>query len=102
MAKCIATSPGLCFDDPPCENRVEVCPDELFVGLLHVGDEAPPLLVVHYCHETTRLIDNVVFCLIFLWSAAAFHRSFLSQNEILMVPLRIARDIIPCNTNFVA
>jgi hypothetical protein len=74
----------------------------LFINLLHKGDETPSLVVVHYCHETTRLIDDVIFYLIFLWTAAAFHGSLLRQNEILMVPLRIARDIVPCNTNFVA
>ena len=84
------------------QHRVEVCPDELFISLLHMGDEAPSLVVVHYCHETTRLIDNVLFYLIFLWNAAAFHRSPFRQNEIVMVPLRIARDIVPCNANFVA
>jgi len=67
-----------------------------------MGDEAPSLVIVHYCHETTRLIDNVLFYLIFLWNAAAFHRSPFRQNEIVMVPLRIARDIVPCNANFVA
>ena len=74
----------------------------LFIDLLHMGDETPSLVVVHYCHQTTRLIDDVIFYLIFLWSATAFHGSLLRQNEILMVPLRIARDIVPCNTNFVA
>jgi len=42
-----------------------------------MGDETPSLVSVHYCHETTRLIDDVIFDLIFLWSAAAF-RCFFS------------------------
>src|SRR6266849_919616 len=106
MAKSIAASLGSCSDDPifsdhaGAPNKVRQRPS--FVSLLHMGDETPSLVVVHYCHETTCPIDDVLFYLVFLWSAAALHRSLFRRNEILMVPLRIARDIIPCNSNFVA
>src|SRR6266566_5933858 len=78
-----------------------------FVRLLHMGDETPSLVVVHYCHETTCLIDDVLFHLLFfhlaiLWSAVALHRFLFHRNEILMVPLRIAPDIVPRHANFVA
>ena len=88
--------------DEPCDDAMSFPPLlRLFISLLHMGDEAPSLIVVHSCHETTCLTDDVIFYLIFLWSASAFRRSLFRQNEILMVPLRIASDVVPCNTNFV-
>jgi hypothetical protein len=99
MVKCIATSLGLCSDNPTRTGRTRVgsqlghgraCPGHpdnvalchpdrdrrdkpgddamsfapllrLFISLLHMGDKAPSLVIIHYCHETRGLIDDVVF-----------------------------------------
>ena len=76
--------------------------DRSFVGLPDVGDETLSLVVVHSCHETTCVINDVLFYLIDRWSAIALHRSPFRRNEILMVPLRIARNIVPSDENLIA
>src|SRR5258707_171503 len=51
------------------------------------------------CFEGIRL------CLRFIlqrWSVVALQRSSFRRNKILMVPLGIARNIVPCNKNLVA
>src|SRR5215471_14555911 len=94
MAKSAAASQesGSDIDDPL----------RLFVSVLDMGDETPSLVVVHQRHETAGLIDDVLFCLTLLWSATLPYRSGFLRNKILVVPLRIARDTLPFDANFIA
>ena len=91
----------------PAAASLESCSDiddllRLFVSVLDVGDETPPLVVVHQRHETTGLIDDVLFCLTLLWSATLPYSSGFLRNKILVVPLRIARDTLPFDAHFIA